>query len=327
MNEMCKSHAMPSLYLCMHCPQTEMLCALCVKDSHAKCPDSHIIQSSDLKKIVVKPSEIDVGAEFVPLAKKAAEQNAAKLTQEFNSLKSRINESLNFVEYIDEDFYSLERIQGLKSQYNISFDKQKNKLCFEPRVYTDNLVTEKVSRAFKSTLQRSIESLASDIEAINLNIFYSVLDIRRFKHHPGLELTKLDSNPSTTSIKVTKKDTQGEKNFAYLTTPLSNAFFSITVNFGEEKEESKDSKPFHIGVCQLSDKVDWESLVLAKEPVYPESTCLKNSEFNFSFLKNEKLTFFDDKGTFKTELKLKPTGDYYFYVSIENPTLSITITE
>jgi hypothetical protein len=351
MKETCKSHAMPSLYFCMQCPETDVLCALCVKDHHAKCPDTHIIQSADLKKIIVKSTEIDVGGEFGILAKQAAEQCTAKITHEFNQLKGRVNESLNFVEYVDEDFYSLERIQGLKSQYNISLSKQTGKLCFEPKVYTDNLVTEKVSRNFKTTLQRTVEILASEVEGLHLNIFHCVLDVGRFKIPSGLEMTKLSADSLTRSIKISKKETQGEKAIAYLMTPLSNAFFTITLELDKNKAELESPKGFQIGVCQFGDKFSWESLPLNTEPPASQAIFLSNSGFSanahrqigngledsdwadqkaevhLSFVRLERVSFIGGAGSFRSEFKLKTTGDYFFYVSIENPALSITISE
>ena len=327
MNETCKLHAMPALYLCMHCPQTEILCALCVKDSHAKCPDSHIIQPADLKRIVLKSPEINIFGELAPLAKQSAEQNSAKVTREFNMLKLRVNESLNFVEYIDEDFYSLERIQGLKSQYTISYDKQKEKLCFEPRVYTENLATDKVSRALKSSLKHEVESLISKMEAINLNIFHQVLDARRFKHHYSLELIKVDSEQYTESVRITQKDDFGETAFAYLMTPLKNAFFMVSLDPTNEGEKKADLQQVQVGICRLSDNVNWESIKLTKEQSDSSKVDLKNHKFSVSYLKNQKLTVFTDDGRQKSEFKLKNTGDYYFYVSLKNSALSITISE
>jgi hypothetical protein len=342
---------MPSLYICMHCPQTDLLCALCVKDSHTECPDSHIIQSSDLKRIFVRPPEIDICAEFSKVAKQAAEQNAARIVQEFNGFKSKANESLNFVEYIDEDFYSLERIEGLKSQYSISVDKQTGKLRFEPRVYTDNLVTEKVSRQFKSSLQKTVENFASQVEALNLNIYHYILDVRRFQCHSNLEIAKLDSDPSSQTIKILKKENDGQRNYAYLTTPLTSNFFTINLELVSPKEETDEPVEFQLGVCQFPCKPDWANIPLGAEAPRFHSIHLNNGGFNsnpqehigvgvnkkewtdgktklhVSFVRDEKLRFFDDAGSFQSVFKLKPDGEYFLYVMVEKPALRVTISE
>jgi hypothetical protein len=333
-------------YFCLKCEDTCYLCAFCVKDEHSQCPDSHILTVGELKDLWMSPISNPIGQHFAIHSAEFFEKKAGLVSEQFKKLKSRLSDSLSFIEYIDEDFYTLDRIQDLKKQYLFVGDKNDKILKFEPKVYTADMNIEMVSRAFKSSLQKTTEKFMSDLENHNLTIYRSICKMANFKYNDCIEVTECPGERPNFQISLKKQESESPS-IVYLNVPLSNAFITVHI----EKVNRENLTPIEIGFLHSKESINWSIMSFTEVPakfkkfslshlgfsqtgtrqlgavLNLNSWATEGKQLHFMIKEQKMISIFDEELSFKWEINPEDKGTYTFYMLLPNSEINIKITE
>lgn len=190
MSALCKTHDFPAKYCCFFCKVAIAQCVFCIRDDHKECPDSYILRMAQLREIPLDAAEAYDFEEFQEEQTKYLKSSKAHLNSTMNELKERVNQMVNFVEFVDEDFCSDNVVSQIKKHYQIKADKKTEKILLTPNFDTNQIEPKKLIRTFRGKLASQNEQFLKDLSRVPFQVLDQPLCVESFVKPECLVITK-----------------------------------------------------------------------------------------------------------------------------------------